>query len=254
MSRYVFSDLHGQYGLWEQIKNTLKEDDIAYCLGDNIDRGPRGYDITKEILEDSRITLLKGNHEDMLAEGVRKAFEVYEMPFKEFTPSNLYNSLWFMNGGELTYYNMEHLTESELLGFVKKLRELPTHITLTNNEGKIIELSHCGFDPWISDEDYYSIPSRYDKFEGYRYIWDREHIYHEWKGDKNTIVIHGHTPVQKIASFRNTTKPTVHWYADGHKVDIDLCSAVTGCAALVDIDTFEVKYFKSKVEGLFADN
>ena len=66
MAIYCFSDLHGRYELWEQIKNYIKPEDIVYCLGDCIDRGYRGYEILKEVLEHPQITFLLGNHEDFL--------------------------------------------------------------------------------------------------------------------------------------------------------------------------------------------
>ena len=33
MPRYVFSDLHAQTNLWEQIKNYIKKDDELFFLG-----------------------------------------------------------------------------------------------------------------------------------------------------------------------------------------------------------------------------
>ena len=36
MARYVFSDLHAQINLWEQIKNYIKEDDELIFLGDAV--------------------------------------------------------------------------------------------------------------------------------------------------------------------------------------------------------------------------
>ena len=66
MARYVFSDLHAQTNLWEQIKNYIKEDDELFFLGDAVDRGPGGITILQEILADPRITMLRGNHEDFI--------------------------------------------------------------------------------------------------------------------------------------------------------------------------------------------
>lgn len=37
---FACADLHGQYNLYKQIKNFLKEDDKVYFLGDATDRGP----------------------------------------------------------------------------------------------------------------------------------------------------------------------------------------------------------------------
>ena len=45
MSRYAFSDLHGQYELWKQIVNYIDDSDEVYCLGDCIDRRRGGAKI-----------------------------------------------------------------------------------------------------------------------------------------------------------------------------------------------------------------
>ena len=63
MAVYAFSDLHGQYDLWRQIKEFCKPDDKLYFLGDAADRGSDGVRIMVELLADPRIIYLKGNHE-----------------------------------------------------------------------------------------------------------------------------------------------------------------------------------------------
>ena len=60
---YCFTDIHGNYNLWCQIKNFCDETDKLIFLGDAIDRGDAGLQIVQEMLKDKRITYLKGNHE-----------------------------------------------------------------------------------------------------------------------------------------------------------------------------------------------
>lgn len=62
---YCFTDLHGCYDLWRQIKNYCDETDTLYFLGDAIDRGPDGVVLMEELLKDKRVIYLKGNHEHM---------------------------------------------------------------------------------------------------------------------------------------------------------------------------------------------
>ena len=68
MAVWVTTDLHGNYMLWEQIKNFLKEDDTLIFLGDAVDRGDRGFEIFMEMLDNPQVVFLKGNHEDMMYE------------------------------------------------------------------------------------------------------------------------------------------------------------------------------------------
>ena len=63
---YAFTDIHGNYNLWKQIKNFLRPEDKVYFLGDACDRGKDGFKIMKELLFDSRVIYLKGNHEQLM--------------------------------------------------------------------------------------------------------------------------------------------------------------------------------------------
>jgi serine/threonine protein phosphatase 1 len=63
---YAFSDVHGIYDLWAQIRDYCDETDTIYFLGDACDRGEDGIRIIIELLQDKRVKYIKGNHEDML--------------------------------------------------------------------------------------------------------------------------------------------------------------------------------------------
>ena len=56
MKTVAFTDLHGNYKLWNKIKNYYKDDDTLIFLGDACDRGKDGIKIIQELL----------NHEQML--------------------------------------------------------------------------------------------------------------------------------------------------------------------------------------------
>ena len=117
MSTYCFSDVHGQYILWEQIQKYLKEDDVCYVLGDCIDRGLDGYQILKEVLEDKRYIFLLGNHEDMML----RYFKT-ESPYDK--------RLWFLNGGEPTYNACKN--DIDLHDILQKLDLAPKEIVYKN--------------------------------------------------------------------------------------------------------------------------
>ena len=69
---YCFTDLHGMYNLWAQIRDYCKPDDTLIFLGDACDRGNDGLKIIYELLKDPRVIYLKGNHEDILAMEMKK--------------------------------------------------------------------------------------------------------------------------------------------------------------------------------------
>lgn len=242
MSRYVFSDLHGQYDLWKQIKEYMKPEDTAYCLGDCTDRGLDGLSILYEVLNDERITLLKGNHEDMMAICVPEFIDGH---FENWT-------WWWQNGGGPTWDKIELAPYEEKLRLVRKINALPKVIELDNKKGEHIILSHAGTNPGWTERDWESLFGIKDP-----YIWNRKHIKYDWpkEGYDNTYIIHGHTPTCANPTLLKNIIPSknkygISQYADGHKICLDTGCFITGVAALFDIDTFEVVYFYAKDKSI----
>lgn len=237
---FACSDLHGMWQLWEQIDAYCDETDTIFFLGDAADRGPDGLKLIRTLLVDKRVKYIKGNHEDMLV----NAF--YESDF----------SLVRYNGGSPTIKNFQKLSEESKEWLICRLDKLPKELNYTNTNGIHIIMNHSGYDAtnpvmnWSGEDPY---------------IWDRRQICYPWKGDNNTLIIHGHTPVpnliyklNEMASFYDIPQIDIPQkiedvnivkYCSGHKIDIDLGSFATGRSALLDLDTLEVKYFVTEVKG-----
>lgn len=221
MSRiFATSDLHGCGDLWDQIKTFLKEDDKLIFLGDAADRGPDGLRIMQEMLADSRIVYLKGNHEWMAFEQPSVAFWIQRR-----------------NGGRPTYTHLMELSKEERAKFREKIIKLPEAAEYTNKDGLRIYLCHAGWD---------MVDPNYDILQ------ERSHFEKPWPEDcEYDVLIHGHTPtgymqycVRDSYTFgKNINTFKIAFYCDGHKINLDLGSVVTGAAALLDLDTFEEHYF-----------
>lgn len=261
MSTYIFTDLHGRYDLWEQIRDYLKLDDKAYFLGDAIDRGSEGIKILQELFLDDRITCLKGNHEEFLETYYywqkNKNKDSYSQ--KEYLDFLYY---WDSNGGGVTQEQIAFLSKQEFDDLYKKVLEMPYHLKIDNEKGQHFYLSHAGFDPWVTDDEYYRT---YRMKHGLppisnRYTWDRDHFFHPWwqpyfgridnEEYMDSFVIHGHTPVQYFTDWQ-IPKPEVHLYSKDscylcHKIDLDMGSFDSGRIVLFNIDTFEIIYFDRK--------
>ena len=128
---YAISDLHGQYELWEQIKNYCDETDTIYCLGDCADRGARGLDIILEALADERVIYLCGNHEEM-----------FEIVMSEYLKTPMHkNELywWECNGGGSTYDAALKLPLDKLCKVINDLAGLPRQAIYTKLASKTIE-------------------------------------------------------------------------------------------------------------------
>lgn len=227
---YAFTDIHGRYELWKQIKEYCDETDTLYFLGDACDRGDHGLRIIRELLADKRVIYLKGNHEDFLGDiGADIACGHY-----------VTSHVWRMNGGFSTMQDFEKCPIEKQEWYVRKMTHLPVTATYINKKGKKILLSHAGYTPSLEptvEKDYY---------------WDRDHIFSPWwpKEDyyKDMYIVHGHTPVDNLKymlrgvchQYKSKNLYSPVYYCGGHKIDLDLASFETGKAVLFDLDTLTV--------------
>lgn len=227
MANYCCADLHGNYTIWNKIKSTLTEDDTLYILGDVIDRGAGGIQILKEIMADSRMRMLKGNHEDMMY-----------WACSGDDPEHLEQDIedWFKNGGGVTaeaYNQLAPEEQDEILAFINYL---PSLYVYQNAHHEKFYLTHAGFTP----------PVDISPDAAWKLYWGREHLDDPYKEeqwlDDLTYVVHGHTPVQLQNSFYMGA-PRVYPYCNGRKINLDLGTPWTETAALFNLDDWSVKYF-----------
>ena len=205
---YAFSDIHGNYNLFKQIKKFLKNDDICYVLGDCADRGNDGYRIIREILEDERFVYIKGNHE-----------QLFILAILEQEKKNFHN--WFINGGKTTFEEFRKDGMSNEL--VETINNLSLSAIYTNQDGITYVMTHSGF-------EYES------KEENRECLWNRKHFYNFDNIPKNIILVHGHTPskyLQKwgvkgkmIGCENYKNEKPFYSYNNDQKLDID-CGAVS---------------------------
>lgn len=224
MAAYAFTDLHGEYELWQKIKAYCKPEDKLYFLGDAADRGSEGVRIMIELLTDPRVIYLKGNHEYIM----EKYFD---------TPNSATLDFWLKNGGTPTIEGLISLSEKKFDWLLDKIKQMPYYIFYKN-----IYMSHSG---------YYCDLNKKSKLEQNWYklqlLENRDRIGRDTVKPKEIdYIIHGHTPVQYISQylreFNNSLKIEPKYY-DNFKIGLDLCSIVTGKAALINLDTFEIKIF-----------
>ena len=265
MSVYAAADWHGVGDLATQILNYLKPDDTLYFLGDAIDRGPDGVEIMKQLLADPKVIYIKGNHEELMENCLPYVLKEINNP-DYYSGQKTYD--WYCNGGEKT---AEVFWKHPEWGprLLNDIREMPTEQIYHSPLGHDVILEHAGYTP-------FNIPHR-----SHIPTWDRDHFYDIWNNGytkagcpdpDNTFIVHGHTPVQYLkyvygyngeTSFtKEEMKDKYKWirgeyyecdapfaltYCNGHKIDIDLCSVVSGRAVLLDLDTFAEKYFQTKI-------
>lgn len=246
---YVFSDIHGVWELYEQIKNHLNTGDHkAIFLGDACDRGEQGYMIMKDILQNDNILYIKGNHEDMFVHAARAIRNILieqdrdvlewcnERGIQDLIYSAYYNddvALHLNNGGFYTLY--EWLADGASMTIVNAIDKLPTCVEFVNNNGEKITFCHAG----TLNKEKDNIDSR---------IWSRDHFFEKWD---DGILIHGHTPCQHLVKRlgqRGRSSITVCpvWYCDNTKIDMDTGCFSTYIIYLMDIDSREMIKFSAE--------
>ena len=249
---YASADWHGCGKLAKQVLNYLKPEDTLIFIGDAMDRGPNGYEIMKKLLSDDRVVYMRGNHEELMAEGLRMVLN----------GRSVYDSWWISNGGGVTWGDVELESDEILEGIITEINKMPTEVSYQAKDGHEVILEHAGYTPFI-------IPHR-----SHNPLWDRGHFYDSWTEDHaadNKYLVHGHTPVQYLRyeyGYKDETpktekdfigkrqfmqdifeegeefvKPEVIRYCGGHKFDVDMCTVYSDRVALLDLDTFEVIYF-----------
>ena len=236
MSTWAFSDIHGNRQLFDALMEKIGPNDTAFFLGDAIDRGPDGWAIFKQIMDDSRITFICGNHEDMMMDALRTFPEIHWSQAME---------IWNWNGNEPTLQAIKNDDPDTVKDYLLRVRDLPLFQIYTNPFGDEFWLSHAGCDytehlSWLTREDL---------------IWDRHHfISNKWFHDnpENLYIVHGHTPipilVEELSMYHNMPEgdiePGAYYYADGHKIDIDCGAHFTDCIVLLNLDTFDEEIFQ----------
>ncbi len=219
---YAVSDLHGQLWAYEEIIKRLEPDDLVYCLGDCVDRGPYGWKIMEEVFYHPQFIYLKGNHEQLLEEAIKEYLETSLRGHNCFLLKN--------NGGADTLDAMANKTKEELELWLKRLKHLKTEAAYVNKSGQLIWLNHSGHDKLNPAED--------------DLLWSRDHFKSPWQYEDDAFMVHGHTPI--VAMKLRMGLPGIYnpadgayKYCDGHKINIDVNACNTGWCVLLDLDTLE---------------
>lgn len=253
MSVFAWADLHGRFDLLMEGLQYINPEDKVYYLGDAADRGPNGWECIKYILNDNRFVYIKGNHEDLLVKAIGNITTDRLNDEYFYWDNNM--GLWFYNGGSTTYdaiIDDTTISSEEKIEIIHSLKSLPFCVVYHNIKKQDVILSHSGYDNENGDEE--------------KYIWDRTHLmfYDSWYGEKNEVIVHGHTPIELMIKEQiknneyliekhkkegvlgeHLIEPQpwsgkgAYWYAKNHKCNIDTGAVWNGNSVLLNLDTWE---------------
>lgn len=222
---YVMSDLHGCY---DEFISMLKlvdfnESDELIIVGDVVDRGSDSMKIIKHIINEDNITLLRGNHEDMMIDA--------------FNHNDYFNH-WIMNGGSKTYSEYLKLSTDDKGRVINFIKSTLAYRKIKINGTEFI-LSHAGV---RLTRDKKTGRTDVDEYQDLDFmLWSRNDFYHQdFSGLKDKVLIVGHTPT----SYHGVKDYTCYKKADGKVIDID-CGIVFGgrlcCIRLDDMGEFYIE-------------
>ena len=237
MSTYVFSDVHGHRATLERVLERVSPgaDDVVFCLGDMIDRGPDPIGVMRVTRSLPNVHVLKGNHEDLMLDALDHKDDVVSQ------------ANWAINGGMATLSGLEGASDdeaSELIGWVRNL-PLSAHIEVA---GRPYIMAHAGIRPggplpadgawndcaldaligeqtpddllWIRDE-FWSVPTGLLNERG-----------------EGPIVVAGHTPTPYLTSMTDEfDRPVRNGDGIAQMVRVGACDATGGVADRWDIDS-----------------
>ena len=263
---FAFSDIHGMWDLYRAIINYCHEQDpeamIIYC-GDACDRGPDGYRIMKELLDNPYVVYLKGNHEDMFTKAARVIKQMFNFENTDrdhvkkvlsacrnfdYKYAAIQDSLY--NGGMSTL--LDWIMDDMPMDFVEHIEQLP--LTLSTDT---CDFCHSGglYNTFkrVADCEYGGLPI--DQWTGDAIIWNRSALNIGWTPGRTCIF--GHTPTPYLEDYLDGFKwdenkevepykyiGTFNPHFTGAKIDIDTGAAFTGRAFVLNVLTMKAYGFE----------
>lgn len=248
MSKYVMSDIHGNWQMYTDILEQIDfenfgNDDKLYIVGDVVDREKSSIKILKHIMENrDKIEMIIGNHEFMMLTEVDKFIEDGRTINAR---ENLYNSNWCLrNSGDETFEELMRETEEKQLEILDFVRNLPYKIELEIDARKFY-LVHGRPEDYIDPKDDEVERARSLKYKPmeYQMVWGRFPV--DAENESEATLVFGHTCAKYYKDFSKNN----HWSIVNQKNYLAIDCGVAykgeksrlGCLRLDDMQEFYAK-------------
>ena len=263
---FFFTDIHGMHDLYRAIMDYCQEQDPEAMIifgGDACDRGPDGYKIIKELLDNPQVVYLKGNHEDMFTKAAHELYTTVEIQnteqetikgflqscrYYDYKYADVQNSLY--NGGMSTL--TDWIMDGMPMDIIQKLEHLPlTFSTDTcdfcHSAGvyKTFErVANCEYEGKEPDE-----------YDAEVLMWGRTGLEYDWIPGR--IAVFGHTPTPYLQDYVKSFQPAEDWEITpvmfnhnntpkAWKLDMDTGACFTNRAYVLNCLTMKSQGFEMK--------
>ena len=232
MATYVISDLHGNYEAYRTILKKIHfgENDILYVNGDVMDRGTGSIKILQNMMMQSNIYPILGNHEYMACQCLRFLMEeITEESIADMDSGMLEGLLEWQNiGGQQTMDEFHKLSEDEKWDIMDYLEEFTLYEEIVVN-GKIYVIVHAGLDHFSPERNLedYGLHELIFKSPDYSKVYF-----------PNKYLITGHLPTRAI---QGNPKPD-HIYRVNNHIALDCGAGFGGQIGAICLETGEEFY------------
>lgn len=261
---FAMADVHGCRPLFDAMMNYCKDQDPEYSLiflGDAIDRGPDGYAIMKELLDNPQVCYLMGNHEDMFTKAAREIKQIFNFENTDrdrveavlsacrnfdYKYAAIQDSL--SNGGMSTL--LDWVMDGMPMDLIERIEKLPH----TFSVGKC-DFCHSGgvynIFKRVADCEYEGLPI--NQWDDEAILWNRSALNIGWA--PNRMAIFGHTPTPYLPDYTDVQvdeirpikyAPTNNPVYTGEKLDMDTGAVFTGRAFVLNVLTMKAQGFELK--------
>ena len=251
---FFFTDTHGMYDLHRAIIDYCKEQDPECTIifgGDACDRGPDGYKMMKELLDDPQIIYIMGNHEDMFCAAAHEIYKhtrgVKKITARECLTREMPACYLSINNGGFSTIEA-WINDGMPMDLISRLETLPLIVRSAK-----VDFCHAGGNPMIF-ERICEHDGEALKDEATHLMWDRNCLGIGWF--PNRTCVFGHTPVNHLASkfyqkdkslasahpakFHGELNPSM----TGMKIDMDTGACASGRAFVLNVLTMEAQGFR----------
>lgn len=256
---FFFTDVHGCRPLFDAIMNYCHEQDPEAMIifgGDAMDRGPDGYAIMKELLDNPYVVYLKGNHEDIFVQAAREIKHDLKLNLENMDRKEVRDTIYWCRGYDERYLyvqtslhngGIETLTDWVMDGMPMDIVDRIDHLPLTFSYGQC-DFCHAagGYTTFkdAADAEYDDKPV--EEYAAMSLLWSRTALDVKWAPSR--IAVFGHTPTPYVPEFTNI-RVEKDWKVqplkwDG-KLDMDTGMVFTGRGYVLNVLTMKAHGFEN---------
>ena len=229
---YVISDIHGEYGKYMEMLEKIKfsDEDTLFVLGDVVDRGPEPIRLLEDMSARENVILLKGNHELMALNVLRKLnVEITKENADTHLDNDTLHALmdWIRNGGRITLQGFKQLPREKRDDMLDYLADTLAYEIVETNE-KTFLLVHAGLGNYRPEKNL-------EEYTLEELLFARPDYQRQYFSNSDMYVVCGHTPTRFVTGMDEI-------YHSANNILIDCGAVYGGRLACLCLDTMQEFY------------